>query len=386
MTTSSTGKKKTEIPKTEHSRDLMLKAQADALSVKEEARKTIEQIYEKNRHMNTLDETLVKLFGETEQTISRQTGVLLKQNGTETDVENGEDPISSNDFLDKLPVDVYPEIRRKIIEPPHEHSTDSLSEEDIRKEVESFVEETRRIKKEAREALNEADIIRQAARVTVNRAKQEALKMAEDELTRSQEEARKIQHNAAEMIKQAQEEAEAARNHARVAIALAQDKVKEAAEYMAQAREEKRQFKEAAEIARRETTEAIRQAHEESRIARERAEDSIRKVNEQIIRARRLITDSTLDEDADNTPVRGTATDNETKMNELPAESSRHEKYTAFSDDTLKEMYDPLHSISGFARMMLDDNIADSKAQKEFLNIILQQSEALKQRLDRLLR
>jgi hypothetical protein len=367
MTTSSTGKKKPEIPETENSRDLMLKAQADALSAKEEARKTIEQIYEKNRHMNTLDETLVKLFGETEQTISRQTGALLKQNSTENFVENGEDPISSNDFPDKLPVDIYPEIRRKIIDAPCEQSTDSLSEEDIRKEIESFVEETRRIKKEAREALNEADIIRQAARVTVKHAKQEALKMAEDEITLLQE------------------EAEAARNHARVAIALAQDKVKEAAEYMAQAREENRQFKEAAETARRKAAKAVRQAREESRIARERAEDSIRKVNEQIIRARRLITGSTLEEDADSTPVRETATGNETKMNELPAESSRHEKYTAFSDDTLKEMYDPLHSISGFTRMMLDDNIADSKAQKEFLNIILQQSEVLKQRLDRLL-
>ena len=38
------------------------------------------------------------------------------------------------------------------------------------------------------------------------------------------------------------------------------------------------------------------------------------------------------------------------------------------------------------ARMMLDDNIADRAAQKEFLNIILEQTEILKQRLDQLAR
>lgn len=50
-------------------------------------------------------------------------------------------------------------------------------------------------------------------------------------------------------------------------------------------------------------------------------------------------------------------------------------------EDRIIEMYNPLHSISGFARMILDDNICDTAAQKEFVQTILQQSESLKLQL-----
>ena len=381
MTTSLTGKKKPVISETENSQALMLKAQANALNAREEARKTIEQIYEKHRHYNTLDETLVRIFGETEQAISQQTRELLKKNSTDTLEEDNKGQSSSISFIDKLPIDIYPEIKRKTVNPQIQHSTDNLSEENIQKEIEDFIEETRRIKKEAQQALNEADITRQAARLTVSRAKHEALKMAEDEIARSQEETRIIRENADISVRQAHEEAETARNHARVAISLAQDKVKEVTEIMAQAREENRQVKEAARTARQEAAEAIRQAHEESHQAKEKAEASIRKVNEQVTRARQMITDSTLQEN-DLQPVRKILSDQEILPPEVPIAPPQPEIDKDLTNDGLKEMYDPLHSISGFARMMLDDNIADRAAQKEFLAIILQQSEALKQKLD----
>ena len=48
----------------------------------------------------------------------------------------------------------------------------------------------------------------------------------------------------------------------------------------------------------------------------------------------------------------------------------------------LNEMRAPLHSISGFARLMLDEDVTDSATRKEFLSIVVQQSENLTRLLD----
>lgn len=284
---------KLKISGIDNSQALMLKAQENALNAKEEVRKTLEQIYENNRYLNTLDDTLERLFGETEQSISQNADELLKKNSLDILQEYHEDKISPTDYPDALPIDIYPEIRRKF--------TYEEPEEAIRKELEDYIEETRKIREDAEAA-----------------------------------------------VYQAQKEAEAAQSHARVAIAIAQDKVKESAEL-------------------------VKQAREETRLAKERAENSIKKVNEQIIRARNLINDSIPGEIPDGCPVQVKSVDSTPSCINLP-------------HNTFKELYDPLHSISGFTRMMLDDNIVDRAAQKEFLQIILQQSELLKERLDLLSR
>ena len=388
MTTSFTGEKNTGLSETGNGQELMLKARENALNAKEEARKAIGQVYEKSRYVNPLDETLVRIFGETEQSINEQTRQLLGKNGTDTTDEDYEIPFSSAGFTDKLPIDIYPEIKRRTAGLPFQRPTANLSEEDIRKGIDNFIEETKKIKKEAQQALNEADITRQAARVTASRAKQEALKIAGDEISRSQEENRIIRENAETAVRQAREETcryreevEAARNHTRVAIALAQDKIKEASEIVAQAHEESRQAREAAQIARHEAGDA-----------KEKAEASIRRVNEQITRARQIIINTTQQEVTDSESPQETRPDVEFVPHQMPVVPTISESgYPALeknskpiSNDVFKELYNPLHSISGFARMMLDDNIADTAAQKEFLTIILQQSENLKQELDRL--
>ncbi len=367
MTTRYTGEKgTTENPEDGNNQEFMLKARENALNAKEEARKAIGQVYEKSRHINPLDETLVRIFGETEQAISQQADILLQKSEADTPDDNNDYDFTSPEILDRLPIDIYPEIKRKTggFETVGQ-STGILSEEDLQQEIDDFIEETNRIKKEAQQALNEADITRQAARLTVNRVKQEAAQMAESEIARTREETRIIKENAESELMQLREEnlryreeAEAARNHARVAIALAQDKVKEASEKIARALEESRQ------------------SREESRLAKERAETSIRKVNEQIIKARKLIINSTPEDISNSKPV-------EEPTPEAPA-IAREKATKTPSNDVIKELYDPLHSISGFARMMLDDNIADSAAQKEFLAIILRQSENLKQQLDKI--
>ena len=185
--------------------------------------------------------------------------------------------------------------------------------------------------------------------------------MAENEIARAQEETRLIRENAEATARQAQEEVETARHHARVAITLAQEKVKEAEE-------------------------VVRQAHDESRLAKEKAEASIKKVNGQITRARQVIMDSSSRENADREPTGENTSESEDYHHLGQALHSPQGMDNPVSKDAIKDMYDSLHSISGFTRMMLDDNIADRTAQKEFLTIILQQSEALKHRLDSLSR
>jgi hypothetical protein len=354
VTTSNKNKEKTGKSEESKGQEKILKAGEQALNAKEEAKKAIGQVYEKSREFNPLDQTLLRLFGETEQAINRQARRLLDK-----DAADSIDIPSSPE--DSLPIDIYPEIRRKMEESGVvriNSDTDELPEEEIRREIDKFIEETKRIRKEARQALNEADITRRAARITVSQAKQEALQMAEQAIANSREEYRTLLENAEAEVRLArqenlryQEEAEAARNEARSAINMTEEKMKEATEEIARAREESRQAKEAAEA-------------------------SIKRVNEQLIKARHSILSSIAEDAEDISPI-------PENISETDDDTLQVDDNTSLRD-RIKELYDPLHSISGFTRMMLDDNIADTAAQKEFLGIILEQSEQLKQRLDQL--
>ncbi len=50
----------------------------------------------------------------------------------------------------------------------------------------------------------------------------------------------------------------------------------------------------------------------------------------------------------------------------------------------IDEIRAPLHSISGFARLMLDEDVTDKNTRQEFLSIVVQQSENLARMLDEL--
>ena len=45
-------------------------------------------------------------------------------------------------------------------------------------------------------------------------------------------------------------------------------------------------------------------------------------------------------------------------------------------------MRTPLHSISGFAKLMLEENVTDDTTRKEFLSIMVQQSDSLNKLID----
>ncbi len=55
-----------------------------------------------------------------------------------------------------------------------------------------------------------------------------------------------------------------------------------------------------------------------------------------------------------------------------------------YMSNILHKLCTPLHSIIGFSKLLLDSKVADVETQKEFLNIINQQSEHLRDLIDEL--
>jgi signal transduction histidine kinase len=162
------------------------------------------------------------------------------------------------------------------------------------------------------------------------------------------------------------------------------------------AREELEMVKKASEAAintaRQETLEAQKakqamleitsQAQDESRKVREGAEVSIIKANEVIIQAKKDIINLTRDEIV-RTRQELEATGKTVEYSEVrggpPGAAKLDSDYVA---TVLHEMRTPLHSISGFAKLMLEEDVSDGATRKEFLSIMVQQSESLNKLID----
>jgi signal transduction histidine kinase len=163
------------------------------------------------------------------------------------------------------------------------------------------------------------------------------------------------------------------------------------------AREELEMVKKASEAAintaRQETLEAQKakqamleitsQAQDESRKVREGAEVSIIKANETIMQAKKDIINLTRDEIV-RTRQELEATGKTVEYSEVrggpPAGAAKLDSdYVA---TVLHEMRTPLHSISGFAKLMLEEDVSDDATRKEFLSIMVQQSESLNKLID----
>lgn len=128
---------------------------------------------------------------------------------------------------------------------------------------------------------------------------------------------------------------------------------------------------------------AVRQAQEE-------AQTSLTRINQSLFQARRHVAGMAREDACKiRQAVQGTRqplnTSAEESTEPLP-EKGVNARIAEVKEqqllDKIMEMHHPLHSISGFTRMILDDNICDTAAQKEFLAMILQQSENLKLQLD----
>ena len=429
MTTNQTRKTKNTENVKDNSRSLLLEAQENAINAKENAMAAVGRVGEEKSTMNKLDETLAKILDEAEQRIQQRTG--QKQ---ENIPEPQDDP-----FPDE-PIDIYPEIKTKTANPEINRSQQleqlihDLTEEKAQKKIKEINEEARIYKTRAQQALDEAETAKQAAQAAINQARQEALGLAEREIAKAREETTLAEDAAENAVRQAREEAgmyraeaETANNDARVAISLAQERVKtvseeieaiqqraiietnkaradvltakeetetarrESRKAISRAEVESRKSREEAEVAKITAAEIINKAQEESRGIREEAESSITRVNECLLQARQHVVDMTQESISETRKTneetsqssgisleKQTTASLETSVN--PGISDDKERQ--YLIDKVMEMHNPLHSISGFAKMILDDNICDTVAQKEFVSTILQQSENLKLQLD----
>jgi hypothetical protein len=419
MTTHQKRKTKNTENVKDNSRNLLLEARENAINAKENAMAAVSRVGKERNTMNELDETLAKILDEAEQRIQQQTvkkKLII--------------PEPHNDSFPDEPIDIYPEIKRKTVNPEINRS------QQLEQLIHILIEE--KAQRKIEEIQEEARIYRIEAQTAINQARHEAIGLAEKEITKAREEIRLAKDAAENAVRQAREEADryreeaaTANNDAWVAISLAQERVKAVAEEIktiqqqalietnraragvlkakeeaeiarrqsrkaiSRAEAESRKTREEAEVAKMTAAEIINKAQEESRRIKEEAETSITRVNESLLQARQHIVDMTQDDISNTRQAIEEASRNSgisleksttTRLETSYSPDISDDKERQYLLDKLMGMHNPLHSISGFARMILDDNICDTVAQKEFLMTILQQSENLKLQLDHIYR
>jgi signal transduction histidine kinase len=291
----------------------------------------------------------------------------------------------------------------------------SLAQEKLKKDAEELKSSklqaqiaVKQAQEEARIAKEQAETIRRQGQDAVNRAAVETQQARENmELAkkRIQEAAVLAEKQAYDKfsaeVKKIREEAEASNNSAYEAIARAREessRAREEAEMLKKAseeaillaHEETRKARDEAERAKQSMLEVISQSQEESRKASEEAEASILQANQAMMQAKQDIIDMTRKEisQARQELEQAGIFNGNAPVN--TREAVRDAGVSGQSDNldpnyiatVLHEMRTPLHSISGFAKLMLEDNVSDSTTQKEFLSLMVQQSDSLNHLID----
>ncbi len=248
-------------------------------------------------------------------------------------------------------------------------------------------EETEAMRREAKSALSKAALESQQAKMDMERARQtmrEAVVVAEksaydkiyEEMKQMREEVDATNQKAQELIAKAQSETQQARRDLEAVK-------KESEVELSTAKKEIFDAKKEAEKAKQAMQTAIEQAKEENRKVREEAEKSIIKANEVIVQAKKDVINMTKGEIIKTRQELGSPPSIISlmeKKQEKPVElQNLNPQYVA---NVIHEMRNPLHSIAGFAKLMLDEHVTDEKTQKEFLSIMVEQSESLNKLID----
>jgi nitrogen-specific signal transduction histidine kinase len=294
----------------------------------------------------------------------------------------------------------------------HAQVTISLTQEKVKREAEQLNAsrlqaqvETKKAQDAAKKAMEEAEVLRREAQEAINKAtieSQQAREATESARRRMQEATVLAEKQAYdkfyEEIKKIREEAEKTNKAAYDAIAKAREESQRAREEVEMV---KRSSEEAVFLARQDTLKAqaeverakqsvlevISQAEEDNRKAQDEAESSILKANEAMMQAKQDIISVTRNEIVrarEELEATGRAPEPDTDASEPDGRPEKLDpNYVA---NVLHEMRAPLHSISGFAKLMLEDNVSDSNTQKEFLSLMVQQSESLNRLIDDLSR
>jgi hypothetical protein len=331
----------------DNSHKRLLAVRDNAVNAKENARTTMSRVSKESHAMNKPDKTLAKTLDKAEQRIHHR---VLSQ---------------------ATPIDIFPEIKRKTINheitrsQQLEQLLNDLTEEKARKKIEEIKEEARICDIEIQKVLEEVETIKKAAEDAVRQA-QEKVKAVSEEIKAVRQQALTDANQARADVLKAREETEIARSESR------------------KAREE-------TEAIKTQAAAVIRKVQEENLKMIDETQTSHTRINASLFQARQHVSDMTQkDTGKKRQAIQGIRQPSDTPVEKstvaLPGMranpgTSRVKEHQQLLD-TIMEMHNPLHSISGFARMILDDNICDTAAQKEFLATILQQSENLKLQLD----
>lgn len=259
-------------------------------------------------------------------------------------------------------------------------------------EAQKATEETEKVRRECQSAIKQAQMASQKA---MEEAKQEAMK-ARESIIKSEQRA---YEQVRERMEQVKKEAEITKQSAYEAVARAREEAKQAREEadvirkasedaVGKAIELRRRSEEETEKAKQAMYELADKAQEESSKAREEAETAIIRANDAMIKAQQDIIGMTINEiSATRHELEETVKDPEKLRKALPHDDTEETEESAdpepsLTASVLNEIRAPLHSISGFARLMLDEDVTDSATRKEFLAIVVQQSENLTRLLD----
>jgi signal transduction histidine kinase/DNA-binding NarL/FixJ family response regulator len=238
-----------------------------------------------------------------------------------------------------------------------------------------------RAKERARLAREEAKAAKTASEEAVARAEEEA-KLAREEAKTAKIASGKAVARAEEEARIAREEAEAVKIASEEAVARAEEETRLAEEEAEAARtaSEKAMAKarEKAEAAKTASEEAIARAEEETRLAREEAE-AVKKASEEAKTRAEEAAKLAREEAKAARAASGEAITRaeEERRNLDPMQSE-------FMSNIVHELRAPLHSILAFTKLIGEGGVSDIETQKEFLNIIADQSEHLRRLVDEL--
>jgi signal transduction histidine kinase len=233
------------------------------------------------------------------------------------------------------------------------------------------IEEVEEVKKTSAKATEEARLAREETEA-VKAASTKAVAKANKEARLAREEAEEVKKVLAKNIAKSNEEARLAREEAEEVKASAAKAITKATEEARLAREEAEEVKTA-------SAKAIAKANEEARLAREEAEEvktaSAKAVAKASEEARLALEEAEATRVASEEVIARAA---EKRYNLDPMQSE-------FMSNIVHELRAPLHSILAFTKLLLEDDVSNVETQKEFLSIIVNQSEHLRKLVDELI-